>query len=162
MCLPTRSTTISHRSMWAPSWSHLITFPWLRVNYLMQRLSAPGARPVNCKPVLVQSCSIPFSRCISTLAQLQSPNWLDYSLQVPQQSSLITVSQLARSQAPSVSPNLLNYSLQASTIMACKCIYTHTQSQFRSATLISFDHCLHMYFQIRSITTSKCTTKLVR
>jgi len=56
---------------------------------------------------------------------------------------------LARSRPPSVSPNSLDYGLQVHTIMASKCISPN-----------SLDHGLQVYLQTRSITTSKCISKL--
>jgi len=117
------------------------------------------------------------SKCISNLAQFQppsvSPNSLNYSLQMPLQTSSITaskvhtimvfqvqISKLTRSWPPSICQNSLDYGLQVRTIMPCKCIFTLTRPRSRSASPYSLDHGLEVYLQICSITTSKYIPKL--
>jgi len=70
-------------------------------------VSAPGAPSIDCPQVLVQSCSITASKCISKLARLRPPSSHDHGLQVHLQTRSIMaskcISQLARSRPPSTS-----------------------------------------------------------
>jgi len=118
--------------------------------------------------VRLRTRSMMASECISKLARSQapgvSPNSLDYSLQVRTipafhvhlQPRSITasecISKLARSQPPGESPNSHDHGLQVHTITACKVA--------RSRPPRSHDHGLQMHLQIRTITASKCISKL--
>ena len=115
--------------------SHIVTFPWLRVDYLMNRVSAPGAPSIDRLQVLVQSRSITASKSIS---------------------------KLARSRPPSASPISLQYGLQARMIMASKCMSKLAPSLPQSASPSSLDHILQVYQLTCSITPSNCISKLAR
>jgi len=65
MCLPTWSTSISQLSMRAHRYSHFVTFSQLRVDYMINGVSAPGVPSIDRLQVLVQSPWIMASKCIS-------------------------------------------------------------------------------------------------
>jgi len=96
-------------------------------------------------------CPSTASKYSSELARLRPPSSLHHGLQAYLQSRSITASNLARSRPPSASPNSLDYGLQVRTPMASKCISPN-----------SLDHGLQVYRQIRSITASKCISKVAQ
>jgi len=115
--------------------SDIVTFPRLWVNWVMNRVSSPGAPCIDRLQVLIQSHSITASKCISKLGQ---------------------------SRPPIVTPNSLDYGRQVRTNMPSKCISQLARSRSRSASLCSLNHGLQVYLQIRSFTASKCLSKLTR
>jgi len=102
---------------------------------MMTRFSTPGAPSLDCHPVLVETRSITSCKCNTSLAQLQSPNSLDHSLQVHFQTRLST---------------------------AHKCIYTLAWSLPPSASPNSLGHGLQVHLQTNSIATFKCISNLAR
>jgi len=78
---PNKIDRPSQLSMRAQRWSHLITFPRLWVKYQMERVSAPSTPPIDYLQVLLQSCSIMASKCISKLARSQPPSAYPNSLE---------------------------------------------------------------------------------
>jgi len=135
--------------MGAQRYSHLIIFPRLRVNSLMNRVSAPGAPPIDRLQVLPRSCSIMACKCISKLARSRPPNAsrnsLDRGLQVHLQTRSIAASKCIS---------------EFNLISASKCISDFTRSRPPSASPNSLDHGLPVHLQTRSITASKCISIL--
>jgi len=120
----------------------------------MNRVSAPGAPPIDCLQidhlqVLLQSRSIIACKCISKLARLQpqsaSLTSLDLGLQVHLQTQSITaskcISKLARSRPPSASPSSPNLGLQmhlkTRLITPSECISEVIQSSSSGAPRIA-------------------------
>jgi hypothetical protein len=98
--------------------------------------------------VYLQSRLITAFKCISCLVRLRAAGSHDHGLQVQ-------ISKLARSRRPSVLPTALNYGHQ-------RWISKIALSQSRSASLCSLAHGLQVYFQICSITATKCISKDAR
>jgi len=135
----------------------------------MNRVSAPGRPSIILLQVLVESCSITASKCISTLARSRhpsgSPNLLDHGLQVYAHSRMITASKFATSWPPSAYP-------QTHMITASKCIshlarsqpprlhyhglQVHISKLARSRPPSVSPHSLHYGLQVRKIKAVKC------
>jgi hypothetical protein len=130
--------------MRAQRYSHLVTFPWLRVNELMNRFSAPGAQSIDCLPVLVQTRSIMASKLARSWPPSASPNLLDRGLQVHLGTRSITAfkctSTLARLRPPSSHDHGLQVHLQTRSITTSEDISEFTRSSFSGAPQIALKH----------------------
>jgi len=121
----------------------------------MKRVSAPRAPSIDCLPVLIQTCSITASKCISKLARSQLPcaslNSLNRGLQVHLRCHSITASnyitKLARSLPPNASPNSLDHGLQVNLQIRSITVSKFTRSWPPSASTHLFDHCLQVHLQ---------------
>jgi len=132
-------------------------FPQLRVNYMMNRVSSPGAPSIDRFQVVIQSRLIMASKCISKLARSRPPSSHDLGLQVHLQTRSITACKFTRSWPPSASPNSLDYSLQVSTIMVSK---WHNSKLAHSRPRSVSPNWLDYGLQVRTSMASKCIFKL--
>jgi len=127
--------------MRAQRYSHLVTFPRLRVNQLMNGVYAAGNLSINNLEVLIQSRSMMASK-----VRLQ-PRLMTASK---------CISKLTRSQSRSASlfslDQVLQVYLQTSSITACKCI--SKLASLRTSSL--HHHRLEVHFQTHSMAVSKC------
>jgi len=140
--------------------SHVVTFPRLLVNYLMNSVSAPITPPFNHPPsiashhtppsnvpillshslqVHLQTCSNTASKCIPNFAPSHS---LDVHLEV-----YIII------WPPRASPNTLDHGLQVRATMASNCISKLARSQPPSSN----DHDLQVHRHTRLLMASKFT-----
>jgi len=127
-------------------------------NWLMYRVSAPGSPPIDPLQVLLQSCLIMASKCISKLAPSRPPNSHDYSLQVHLQTRSITackcISKLTRLWTSSASLSLLNPGLWVLSKLA------RLWPPSASPCLLNLGFQVHL--QIRSIRASNCISEFTQ
>jgi len=166
----------SHNYRLTNEWS-LRSHPGSLLNYQL---------PMDRHQVLLHSCSIMTSKCISKLNCSQpasiSPKWLNYSLHVRKMAASKRITKLAQSRPPCVSLTALNYSLQARTLMAFKCMSLNSlnhglQVQLQNLLIMileckskftpSWPPCVsanwhHEGLQVRSITASNCISELTQ
>jgi len=175
-------------SLGSPCCTQLATFPRSGV-WSMNRVSAPVCdflsiyhlQTDHLQAVLHSEFIMAF-KCISKLARSwppsESPNLLDYSLQVRTihgvQTYSITASkcitEFTQSRPPSASPNLFDHGLQVRiinglqtlSITASKCIPLFTRSRAICASWNLLIHCLQVHLSDNSISASKCISKLAQ
>jgi len=148
----------------------------------MNRVSAPGTPYIDCLQVLVQSCSITASKCISKLARLGPPSshnqglqvhisklarsWPPVHLQTRSSTASNCISKLARLRPPSASPNLLDHGLQVHhqtrSIMVSNCISKLARSRPPIVSPNTLDYCLQVHLETCSITASECISEFTR
>jgi len=115
--LPIRTIPCSQVSMRAQRYSHIVTFPWWRVDSLRTRVSASEAPCIDCLPVVVPTGMITASKCISNLLWSWYPISRGHHLQVYIETHPIMGFKSTWSRPPCAY-------LQTSWIWASKCIST--------------------------------------